>query len=132
MGISLYVILLCWDFVTEYCKRFYRISPFPKLLLFHLFCIYWDWQGQKCKLEFSNVYEINYIVTVISACTHPCGIQTPLPTTSQEYVYWNWKSIISEWGFFFLKKIIFRHKISILKSYIIFNETVCYMIIAFF
>ena len=29
---------------------------------------------------------LNYIVVVISACTHPCDIQTPLPTTSQENI----------------------------------------------
>ena len=45
MGFSLYVILLCWNFVTGYCKGFYRIPPFPIFLLFHLLCIYWDWQG---------------------------------------------------------------------------------------
>ena len=39
-GFSLYAILLCRTFVTGYCKRFYRLRPFPKLLLFHLFCIY--------------------------------------------------------------------------------------------
>ena len=74
MGFSLYVILLCWNFVTAYCKRLYRIPPFPKFLLFHLFYIYCDWQDQKCSLECPKVYEINFIVTVISACTHPCGI----------------------------------------------------------
>ena len=58
VGFSLYVILLYWNFVTGYCKRFYRIPPFPKFLLFHLFCIYWDWQGQKGKLECPKVYEI--------------------------------------------------------------------------
>ena len=57
-----------------YCKRSYRIPPFPKFLLFHLFCIYWDWKGQECKLECPKVNEINYIVAVIYACTHPCGI----------------------------------------------------------
>ena len=67
-------ILLCWNFATGYCKRFYRIPLFPKFLLFHLFCIYWDWQSQKCKLECPKVYDINHIVAVISACTHPCGI----------------------------------------------------------
>ena len=75
---SLYMILLCWNFVTRYCKRFYRIPPFPIFLLFHLFCIYWDWQGQKCKLECPKVYEINYITTAVSSCTHPCGIYKDL------------------------------------------------------
>ena len=74
VGFSLYMILLCWNFVTRYCKRFYRIPHFPIFLLFHLFCIYWDWQGQKCKLECPKVYEINYIATAVSSCTHPCGI----------------------------------------------------------
>ena len=74
MGFSLYVILLCWNIVTGYCKRFYRIPPLPKFLLFHLFCIYWDWQGQECKSECPEICDINYIVTVISACTHSCGI----------------------------------------------------------
>ena len=76
VGFSLYVILLCWNFVTGYCKRFYRIPPFPVFLLFHLLCIYWDWQGQKCKLECPKIYEINYIVTVISACTQKTRTKT--------------------------------------------------------
>ena len=33
-------ILLCLNFATGYCKRFHRIPPFPKFLLFHLLCIY--------------------------------------------------------------------------------------------
>ena len=40
LGFSLYVILLCWNFiVTRYCKRFRWILPFPRFLLFHLLCI---------------------------------------------------------------------------------------------
>ena len=47
---------------------------------------------------------LNYIVTVISTCAHPHGIEAPLPTTSQEYICYNWKSIVSEWSFFKIKK----------------------------
>ena len=52
--VSHYVILLYWNFIvslTGYCKRFYRIPLFPIFLLFYMLCIYWDWQGQKCKLK---------------------------------------------------------------------------------
>ena len=42
-----------------YCKRFYRIPLFTIFMLFYLFCIYWDWQGQRCKLKCRKVYGIN-------------------------------------------------------------------------
>ena len=45
--------------LTGYCKRFYRIPLFTMFILFYLFCIYWDWQEQKCKLKWRKVYEIN-------------------------------------------------------------------------
>ena len=45
--------------LTGYCKRFYGIPLFTVFMLFYLFCIYWDWQGQKCKLKCRKVYEIN-------------------------------------------------------------------------
>ena len=51
VGFSLYVILLCWNFVTGYCEKIHRIPPFLIFLLFHLFYIYWDWKDQKCKLK---------------------------------------------------------------------------------
>ena len=57
---SHYVILLYWNFIvslTGYCKLFYRILPlFLILLLFYLFCIYWDWQGQKCHLKWPKKF----------------------------------------------------------------------------
>ena len=60
---SYYVMLLYWNFIvslTGYCKLFYRILPlFPILVLFYLFCMYWDWQDQKCHLKCPKVYEIN-------------------------------------------------------------------------
>ena len=83
-GGSHYVMLLYLNFIaslTGYCKRFYRIPVFTILLLFGLFCIFWDWQGQKFNLKRLKVYETysEYIetlncrvCTVISACTHPC------------------------------------------------------------
>ena len=49
---------------------------FPIFLLFYLFCIYWDWQGQKCKLKAPKIYEISSELTVISACTHPYNTNT--------------------------------------------------------
>ena len=60
---SRYVRLLYWNFIvslTGYCKRFYRIPLFLIFLLFYLFCIYWDWQGQKCKLKCPKVYKIYF------------------------------------------------------------------------
>ena len=52
-----------WNFTvsfTGYCKLFYRIlPPFPILMLFYPFCIYWDWQGQKSHLKCLKVYDIN-------------------------------------------------------------------------
>ena len=45
--------------LTGYCKRLYRIPIFTILLLFYLFCIYWDWWCKKCNLKCPNVYEIN-------------------------------------------------------------------------
>ena len=59
VGFSLYVILLCWNFVTGYWKISYTIPPFSIYLLFHLFFVYWDWQDQKCQLKYPKVYEIN-------------------------------------------------------------------------
>ena len=97
LGFSLYVILLCWNFIaTRYCKRFCWILPFPRFLLFHLLCIYWDWQDQKLKCP--KVIEGNSELywTVISASTYPRGIQPPLATTSQEYIYWKWKMKIKK------------------------------------
>ena len=55
--------LLYWNFIvslTEYSKRFYRLPIFPIFLLFHLFCIYWDWQGQKFQLRCPTIHEINF------------------------------------------------------------------------
>ena len=72
-GIFHDVILSYWNFIvslTGDCKRFYRIPLFPIFLLFYLFCIYWDWQGQKCKLKCPMRLSLNYIITVISDCTH--------------------------------------------------------------
>ena len=47
-----YVSLLYWNFILSlpgYCKLFYRIlTLFLIYMLFYLFCIYWDWQSQKC------------------------------------------------------------------------------------
>ena len=45
--------------LTGYCKGFYRMPFFTMFMLFYLFCNYWDWQGQKCKLKYRKVYEIN-------------------------------------------------------------------------
>ena len=63
---SYYVILLHWNFIvslTGYCKLSYRMLPlFPILLLFYLFCIYGDLQGQKCHLKCPKVYEIYFMV----------------------------------------------------------------------
>ena len=72
-GGSHYLILLYWNFIvclTGYCKRFYRIPLFPIFLLSYLFCIYWVWQGQKCKLKCPKIYEVISELTVISAWTH--------------------------------------------------------------
>ena len=46
-----------------------------------------NWQDQKCKLKCLKFIRLtlNYSATLISACTHVPVIQTPLPTTSQEY-----------------------------------------------
>ena len=52
------VVLKLYCF-SVYCKRFYRITFFPKFLLWYLFCIYWDWQRQKGNLKYTKVYEIN-------------------------------------------------------------------------
>ena len=79
---SRYIILLYWNLIislTGNCKRFCRIHIFTILLLFYLFCIYWDWQGQKCNLKRLRFIRLtlNYSVcTVISACTHPCDTNT--------------------------------------------------------
>ena len=81
---SHYVILLYSNFIailTEYCKRFYRIPLFTKLLLLYLFGIYWDWQGQKCVLKCPKVTSMrlkqNYSVhTEISVRSHPCDTNT--------------------------------------------------------
>ena len=95
--------------LTGYCKFFYRIPLlFSILLLFYLFCIYQNWQGQKFHWKCPKVYDmtltLSYKVMVISTCTHILMIQTPLPTLSQEYIYCNWKSTISELSFFEIKK----------------------------
>ena len=48
-------LLYYWDW-----KTFYRILRlFPILLLFYLFCIYWEWKSQKCNLKCPKFYEIN-------------------------------------------------------------------------
>ena len=57
-----FVILLYSNFIvslTGYCNRFHRILFFTILLLFYLFCIYWDWHGQKCNLKCSKIPEID-------------------------------------------------------------------------
>ena len=110
VGFSLYVILLSWNFVTGYRKRFYRIPPFPIFLLFHLFCIYWDWQGQKCKLECPKVYEINYIVTLITACTHPCGIYKHLYSQTRKNTFIATENPYLNEVFLKSKHFLFRHK----------------------
>ena len=127
-------------FITGYCKRFYRIPLFPIFLLFHLFCIYWNWQGKKCKLEYANVYEINYIVTVISACTHPCGIYKRLYPQPRKNTFIATENSYLNEVLLKSKHFLFRHsnvsifylEISTLKPYFIFNETVCCVIVAFF
>ena len=45
--------------LTGYCKLFYRTELlFSILMLFYLFCIYWDWQGQQCHLKCPKVYDM--------------------------------------------------------------------------
>ena len=54
VGFSLYVILLCWNFVTGYCKKFYRIYILSLyFLLFYLFCIYWKLARPKVQVRVS-------------------------------------------------------------------------------
>ena len=85
VGGSHYVIVLCWNFIfkivslTVYCKRFYKIPLFTILLLFYLFCIYWEWQDQKCNLKCPKVSEITtelYFFSVICTCIHTCDTNT--------------------------------------------------------
>ena len=77
-GGSHYVLLLYWNFIvnlTGYCKRFYRITLFPILLLFYLFV---SIEFGKAKSTVWSVLKfmrltLNYSVcTVISSCTHHC------------------------------------------------------------
>ena len=90
---SHYVILLYWNFILSligYCKLFYRILPlFPILLLFYLFCICWDWQGQKCHLKCPKGYETNTELwyMVISACIHPCDTNTFTHSITRIYLF---------------------------------------------
>ena len=72
--------------LTGYCKRLSRISLFPILLLFYLFCIYWDWQDRK-QMRLTLNYSVYNIISLWSKHLHP---------VSQEYIYCNWKFIISE------------------------------------
>ena len=93
--------------LTGYCRKFYRIPLFPIFLLFYLFCICWDWQGQKCKLKCPKIYEINSeLYCNCNFCLYSFlrYKHLALPTTSQEYICCSLKSIISEWSFFEIKK----------------------------
>ena len=49
-------VLLNLYCLTGYCKRCYRITLFLIFLLFYLFCISWQNQGQKCKLKCPKIY----------------------------------------------------------------------------
>ena len=101
------VVLKLYCLTGYWCKRFYRIPIFPIFLLFYLFCIYWDWQGQKCKLKCPKVYEINSeLYCNCNFCLYSFlrYKHLALPTTSQEYICCSLKSIISEWSFFEIKK----------------------------
>ena len=85
-GVSSYCVILLYSVVlklyclTGYCKRFYRIPFFSIFLLFYLFCTYWDWQGQKCKLKCPKIYEINSeLYYNCNFClTHSCDRNTLL------------------------------------------------------
>ena len=104
--VPLYVVLKLYC-LTRYCKRFYRIFLFSIFMLFYLLCIYWDWQGQNCKLKCPKIYE-NYSELYFSCnfCLYSFlwYKHLALPITSKEYICCSLKSMISEWSFFEIKK----------------------------
>ena len=141
-----------------YCKRFYWIPPFTKLLLFYVFEIGKAKSATPSVLMIvtlnglfqKNFQTLDFYFTpenIISlTLPHPFPpvffhysvvlwfltatillIQAPLPIASLTRAhYCNWK-YISEWSFFEIKNFYFSIKeISILKSKIIFNKTVCW------
>ena len=102
------IVVLKLFCLTGYCKRFYRIPLFPIFLLFYLFCIYWVWQGQKCKLNCSKIYEINsesYCNCNFSLYSILRYKHFALPSTSKEHICCSLKSMISEWSSFKIKKL---------------------------
>ena len=69
---------------------------------------------------------LNYVCTVISACTYPYNTNT-FTHISQKCIYCNWKLTISEWSFFWNQKIFHLgiKEISTVKSCInYFNKLV--------
>ena len=128
-------MLLYLDFIVSragYCKRFYRMHFPPIFPLFYLFCICWDWQGQKCKLKCLKVFEINSEIY----CNCNFYLYSFLwfkyfyPPTSQEYIFVATESPDNTWIDFVWnqKSFQFRHKRNFnakVIGYIIFNKTVC-------
>ena len=137
-------VLLCITVVlklyclTWYCKRFYRIPLFTIFILFYLFCIYWDWQEQKCKLKFRKVYEINFeLYCNCNFCLYSFLRYKQLYLRSHKNTF-----VAAENPY--LNEVFLKSKNSDIQTlqrnfnpkvigHIIFNKVVCgYVIIAFF
>ena len=95
-----------WNFIvilTGYCKQFYRIPCFTILLLFCLLCVYWDWQGQKCKLTLSSWLCPNF-------CLHSSLWYKQLYKLSQKNTSIATQSMYLDGVFLKSKYILFMHK----------------------